>query len=145
MRLSLRHVVFLALTLVTSKARAQSPDTIGRALTLPGAHCDGTTRQPADSTVTSIREGDVPPRLLSVVWPTPPAAVKHAGATTVLELVVDATGKLDPCDVRVVEETVPAWTDAVLRSLKKACYSPAQRYGLTVTVRFRQTFTAHRR
>ena len=145
MRLSLPPLAFVALALVTTKARAQSPDTVGRAVMLPGAHCDGTVRQPTDSTVTSIREGDVLPRLLSVVTPTPPTAVKHAGATTVLELVVDATGKLDPCDVRVVEETVPAWTDAVLRSLKKARYGPAQRYGLNVTVRFRQTFTAHRR
>jgi hypothetical protein len=144
LRLSLPPWAFVALTVVTTKAPAQASETLGRAVTLPDARCDSTTRQPTDSTVTSIQESDVPPRLLTVVAPTPPAAVKH-GATTVLELVVDATGQLDPCDVRVVRETVPAWTDAVLRSLKKARYSPAQRYGLRVTVRVRQTFTAHRR
>jgi hypothetical protein len=131
LRLSLLSLVFVALNGVTTQAPGQASESLGRPVTLPDARCESSTRQRPDSTVTPIRDAEIPPRLLSFVSPTLPTAVKRAGATTVLELVVDSTGRLDPCDVRVVEETVPAWTDAVLRALRKARYSPAQSYAST--------------
>ena len=92
MRLKFCSFAFLAISVVPTQVSAQAPETLGRPVTLPGARCDTTTRQPTHSTVSPIQDGDVLPRLLSDVIPIPPAAVKHTGARTVLELVVDSTG-----------------------------------------------------
>ena len=69
-----------------------------------------------------------------------PDSLKHTDARTVLELVIDRTGKLDPCHIRVVEETGSAWTEVVLDALREFLYSPAQRQGLPVAVRVIQPF-----
>jgi hypothetical protein len=141
--------VWLLALIATIVASVRSPklgaQTPVRLATLPDARCDSTLSDSlADSTIVSLQSADVPPRLLSLIKPVPPSSLHRTVARTRLELVVDKTGKLDPCHVRVLVETAPAWTDAVLHALKKARYSPGQRYGLAVAVRFTQEFTATR-
>jgi len=145
LRLGIRLLAFVAITVVSTRASAQVPQNSGRVVALPGARCDSAGSDVVtDSTIIPFENVDVPARLISLVNPVVPRSLKHTTARTVLELVVDATGKVDPCHVRLVEETAPAWTEAVLRALKTARYSPAQKYGLHVTVRFSQEFTATR-
>jgi len=131
-----------AATAAGAQTPAQVPQSPGRLAPLAGARCDSTRSDGlADSTIIPLDSADVPPRFLSSEIPVVPVSLRHTTAQTVLELVIDRTGRLDPCRVRVVGETLPAWTDAVLHALKKARYSPAQRYGLAVAVRFTQGFT----
>jgi len=123
------------------QAPPQPPDSSGRLATLPGARCDSTrSDSPADSTIIPLDSADVPPRLLSAGSYLVPDSLRHTDARTVLELVIDRTGKLDPCHIRVVEETASAWTEVVLNALKELQYSPAQRNGLAVAVRVTQPF-----
>ena len=145
----MRPSVGLLAVMVSGVAAAQTPTDVSqrpeRITTVPGVRCDSARADTLpDSAIISFNSVDVPPRLLSAVTPAVPGSVGHTAARTVLELVVDRMGRLDACHVRVLEETSPAWTDAILHALKKARYSPAQRYGLDVAVRFRQTFTARR-
>jgi hypothetical protein len=143
--LKLGLLAFIATTAASVWAPTLGAQTPARLATLPGARCDSSLSDTlTDSTIVSLNSADVPPRLLSVVTPVPPSSLHHTVARTALELVVDKTGKLDPCHIRVIDETAPAWTDAVLRALKNARYSPGQRYGLAVPVRFTQAFTATR-
>ncbi len=145
MRLSVGLLAFVATIAASAQTASKVSQTPGRLTTLPDVSCDATSSDSlADSTIIALRSADAPPRLLSIVRPVVPSSLRHTTARTVLELVVDTRGRLDPCHIWVVEETAPAWTDAILHALKKARYSPGQRYGLAVAVRFTQAFTASR-
>ena len=123
---------------VGTVAGAQTPAPIPRLVTLPGAHCDSArTDTLADSTITPLDSIDVRPTMLSMDVPIVPLSLTHSTIreTLLLELVIDRTGQLDPCRIRVVAETSPAWTAAVLQALKSARYRPAQRHGVAVVVR----------
>ncbi|HVH66791.1 MAG TPA: hypothetical protein VM716_02910 [Gemmatimonadales bacterium] len=126
---------------VETKTPADVSHSPGRLVTLPGARCDSTRSDSlTDSTIIPLDSADVPPRLLSAGSYLVPDSVRRTDARTVLELVIDLTGGVDPCHVRVVEETAPAWTEVVLDGLREVHFSPAQRHGLAVAVRVTQPF-----
>jgi hypothetical protein len=131
------RVTIALLTLgVATAAGAQTAAPVPRLVTLPGAHCDSTRADSlADSAITPLDSVDVRPTMRSMDVPVVPDSLRHTYQGTVLELVIDRMGQLDPCRVRVVAETSLAWTAAVLKALKKARYSPAQRHGVAVAVR----------
>src|SRR5207244_12202906 len=110
------------------QAASQLPDSSGALAMLPGTRYDSTRSvSTADSTIIALDSSDVPPRLLSAGSYLVPDSLRHTEATTVLELVLDRTGKLDPCHIRVVAQTASARTAAVLNALQEWRYSPARR------------------
>ena len=134
----LRRIMY-SIRFAAGAAKAAEAET-GRLVTLPGARCDSTRSDSlADSTIIPLDSADVPPRVLSAGSYLVPDSLRHTDARTVLELAIDRTGKLDPCHIRVVEETASAWTE-VLDALREFLYSPAQRQGLPVAVRVIQPF-----
>lgn len=129
---------------VATAAGAQTPAPVFRFVTLPGAHCDSTgADRLADSTITPLDSVDVRPTMRSMDVPIVPDSLRYTRQGTVLELVINRTGQLDPCRIRVVAESSPAWTAAVLKALKRARYSPAQRHGVAVAVRAIQEVPYH--
>jgi len=62
---------------------------------------------------------------------------------SVLRFIVDGSGRIDRCSIAIVEETTPAWTDAVVRELRSAHYQPARRQGQPVRQWVYQWFTYH--
>ncbi len=60
-----------------------------------------------------------------------------------LVFVVEPSGRIDGCSIALVEETTPAWTDAVLKELRFAHYQPARLGGQKVRQRVYQMFTYH--
>jgi hypothetical protein len=124
-------------------AGAQTPAPIPRLATLPWARCDSTRPDSlADSTLSPLDSVDVLPRevISADAIPTIPDSLRFTDERTHLKLVIDRTGRVNPCQVWVVGESSPAWTEAVLKALRKARYSPAQRHGVTVAVRVIQPF-----
>jgi len=136
-------IALLALGVATA-AGAQTPAPVPRLAMLPDAHCDSTRRDSlADSTITSLDSVDVRPTMRSMDVVVVPDSLRYTYQGTVLELVIDRTGRVDPCRVRVVAETSSVWTAAVLKALKKARFSPAQRHGVAVAVRAIQQVPYH--
>ncbi len=62
---------------------------------------------------------------------------------TVLRFVVEASGRVDPCSIVLVEENEPAWTTAVLKELRYARYRPGRRRGEPVYQVVYQRFRYH--
>jgi TonB family protein len=141
MRLAIALFALGVATAPGAQTPAQVPDSSGRLATLPGAQCDSTrSDRLADSTIISLDSADVPPGMRITPFIIVPDSLHHRYARTVLELVIDRTGRVDPCRIRVLEETTPAFTAAVLLALKKTRYSPAQRHGQVVAIRVKQPF-----
>lgn len=62
---------------------------------------------------------------------------------TVFRFIVDAAGRIDRCNIVVLEESAPSWTTAVLKELRYARYEPARRGGRPVRQWVHQLFTYH--
>ncbi len=61
----------------------------------------------------------------------------------VFRFLVEPSGGIDRCSIELIEESAPAWTDAVLKELRRARYRPARRGGEKVWQRVYQVFTYH--
>jgi hypothetical protein len=62
---------------------------------------------------------------------------------SVFRFIVEGSGKIDRCSIVVLEETVPAWTAAVVKELRYARYQPARLGGRSVRQWVHQLFTYH--
>jgi outer membrane biosynthesis protein TonB len=62
---------------------------------------------------------------------------------TMLQFVVDGSGRVDRCSIVLVEESSPEWTAAVLTELRGARYEPARKGGQRVRQVVYQVFTYH--
>jgi hypothetical protein len=62
---------------------------------------------------------------------------------TMLQFVVDGSGRVDRCSIVLVEESSPGWTAAVLTELRGARYEPARKGGQRVRQVVYQVFTYH--
>ena len=62
---------------------------------------------------------------------------------TMLEFVVDAEGRVERCSIKLVEESSPEWTTAVLPELRRARFDPARKDGRKVRQLVYQVFTYH--
>ncbi len=62
---------------------------------------------------------------------------------SVLRFIVESSGAINRCSIVLVEEDNPAWTDAVVKELRKARYQAARKEGRKVRQRVHQIFTYH--
>lgn len=60
---------------------------------------------------------------------------------SVFRFIVEPSGRINRCSIELIEETAPAWTEAVLNELRQARYRPARRGGQKVWQRVYQIFT----
>jgi hypothetical protein len=60
---------------------------------------------------------------------------------SVFRFIVEPSGRIDRCSIELIEESDPAWTESVLKELRRARYRPARRGDQKVWQRVYQIFT----
>ncbi|MEP7324924.1 MAG: TonB family protein [Gemmatimonadota bacterium] len=100
------------------------------------------TRDSVVSGVGVFAEPDLtdPPRVLHLVDPGYPAALRQAGieGAVTVTYVVDATGFVEPSSIRIVSSDQPGFAAAVVESVGKAQFTPGRVHGQAVRVLVRQ-------
>ena len=115
-------------------AFAQVPDSL-RAVTFPFAVCvHRGVVPPRSDTVYQSTDVDTLPRIVKEKPPSVPSSLRRTAGHTRLRVLVDTSGRLDPCHAFVVEETSAEWTTAVLKVLAEWRYTPGVRMGRRVPV-----------
>ncbi len=135
-------VAVVLCVLATARASAQA-DTLPRSLPARETGCVPPAVAPADS-VYDAENVDEPvrPRRLAIEG-MPFRTNEILTGRSVFRFIVEASGKIDRCSIVVLEETVPAWTAAVVKELRSARYQPARRGGQSVRQWVYQLFTYH--
>ena len=120
----------LLLFALASKGVPQGPDPVPRVLVPPGFSCTPAQLEAGTKPDSNPTRGITPavqkqpfarPRL---------AASPLAGPdTTLLRFVVDTTGIIDPCSVRVLQESSRQWTESVVEAVLPARFIPARFQG----------------
>ncbi len=133
----------LALSLLGTASASAQTDTLPRRLSAKETGCVPPAVAPADS-VYQYGEVDEPvqPRRLAIEG-MPFRAGEILTGRSVFRFIVGASGGIDRCSIVVLEETVPAWTAAVVKELRYARYRPARREGRAVRQWVNQLFTYH--
>ena len=115
-------------------AFAQVSDSL-RAVTFPFAVCVHRGVIPARSdTVYESADTDTLPQIVKYKPPSVPSSLRRGVGHTKLRVLVDTTGRLDPCHAFVIEETSAEWTTAVLKVLGEWRYTAGVRMGRRVPV-----------
>ena len=129
-------------SLATARASAQT-DTLPRLLSAQETGCVPPAVTPADSVYDADGVDEpVRPRRLAIEG-MPFRTGEILTGRSVFRFIVEASGEVDRCSIAVLEETVPAWTAAVVRELRYARYRPARRGGQPVRQWVHQLFTYH--
>jgi len=133
----------VALSLLGPGSASAQTDTLPRTLSAKETGCVPPAVAPADS-VYEFDDVDDPvqPRRLPIE-DMPFRAGEILTGRSVFRFIVDNSGRIDRCSVVVLEETVPAWTAAVVKQLRFARYQPARRQGQAVRQWVHQLFTYH--
>ena len=126
-----RDVLSLLLALGLSAAAAgQGPGPVPRALVPPGVSCTAAQLEAGSKPDSNATHGVTPP-----VQKRPPARPRLAVSplagpdTTRLRFVVDTTGEIDPCSVRILRESSRLWSESVVEAILQARFVPAKSRG----------------
>ena len=114
-----------------------------RPLSAAQTGCDSADRTVPDTVYesTMVDEPVVAQRLLIKEMPLRIGEVLTGRAG--FRFLVEPSGRIDRCSIELIEESAPAWTDAVLKELRRARYRAARRGGEKVWQRVYQVFTYH--
>lgn len=139
-----RDVLSLLLVLgLFAAAAGQRPGGMPRLLVLPGVTCT-TAQLEAGAKPDSNATHEVTPPVQKQPFARPRLSVSPLAGpdTTLLRFVVDTTGSIDPCSVRVLQESSRQWTESVVEVVLPARFLPARFQGrpirYVVTFRYRQ-------
>ena len=128
--------------LATARASAQT-DTLPRPRSVRETGCVPSAVAPTDSVFDADAVDEpVRPRRLAIEG-MPFRSGETLTGRSVFRFIVEGSGKIDRCSIVVLEETVPAWTAAVVKQLRYARYQPARRGGRPVRQWVHQRFTYH--
>lgn len=115
---------------------------VPRSLVPPGVSCTEAQIEAGAKPDTNQTHGIIPPvqhRLFA--RPREPVSPLAGPDTTVIRFVVDTTGAVDPCSLRVLRESSPWWTERVAEVVLPARFRPATSGGrairYVVTFRYR--------
>jgi hypothetical protein len=140
--LTLKQLMGIAALGVTLAARlsaqaAEAP----RALSAAETGCD-TSRTAATDSIFEFDAVDEPVQAERLPIEDMPLRVREVlNGRSVFRFIVEPTGRIERCSIELVEESAPAWTDAVLKELRQARYRAARRGGVKVRQRVYQIFT----
>ena len=133
---------FLVFGLV-SRGSGQGPGPVPRSLVPPGVSCTPAQLEAGSKPDSNASHGVSPP-VQKQPFARPRLAVSPLAGpdTTLLRFVVDTTGAIDPCSVRVLRESSPQWTESVVEIVLPARFLPARFQGrpirYVITFRYRQ-------
>ena len=132
----------LLLFVLVARGAGQGGGPVPRSLVPPGVSCTAAQLEAGSKPDSNAAQGVIAP-----VQERPFARPKElvsplAGPdTTVLRFVVDTTGAIDPCSMRVLQESSRRWTESVAEVVFPARFAPARFQGrpirYVITFRYR--------
>jgi hypothetical protein len=127
-----RVTMFTALFVVAlvSRGAGQGPGPVPRPLVPPGVSCTAAQLEAGSKPDSNATHGIIPP-VTKRPFARPRLAVSPLAGpdTTRLRFVVDTTGEIDPCSVRVLRESSRQWTESVVEAILQGRYVPARSQG----------------
>ena len=133
----------IAVTATTDLA-GQSPDSLDsgpRRLTAAETLCDSTAPAAAEPVFAADSvDRPVEPRRLAIE-DMPIRISEVTKGRSVFRFIVGPSGHIERCSIELVEETSRAWSEAVLKELRVAHYSPGRKGGTPVRQEVYQVFT----
>lgn len=138
-----KHLFLPMLALILPAwAAGQVTGPVSRSLVLPGVSCSEAQIEAGANPDTNQTHGITPPVQLRPFARPRLQALPLAGSdTTVIRFVVDTSGAVDPCSLRVLRESFPWWSESVAEVVLPAKFRPATSAGrairYVVTFRYR--------
>ena len=133
----------LLLIALVARGAGQGPAPVPRSLVPPGVSCTAAQLEAGAKPDSNATHGVTPPvQERPFVAPKEPVSPLAGPDTTLLRFVVDTTGAIDPCSMRVLKESSPWWTASVAEVVYPARFVPARfqgrpiRYVITFRYRF---------
>ena len=135
--------VLLLLFALAGKGAAQGPSPDPRVLIPPGVFCNAAQLEAGTKPDSNVTHGVTPPvQQRPFARPKEPVSPLAGPDSTLLRFVVDTTGVIDPCSMRVLRESSRWWTESVAAVVFPARFDPAKfqgrpiRYIITFGYRF---------
>jgi len=119
-----RRHLFLAMLVLPAGAAGQV------AVVPPGVSCTAAQLEAGAKPDTNQTHGIIPP-VNKRPFARPRLALSPLAGpdTTLLKFVVDTTGEIDPCSVRVLRESSRQWTESVIEAILEGRFLPARSRG----------------
>ena len=127
---------------MVSTGAGQGPGPVPRSLVPPGMSCTAAQLEAGAKPDSNATQGVTPPvQKRPLARPKEPVSPLGGPDTTLLRFVVDTTGVVDPCSMRVLQESSPWWTESVAAVVFPARFIPAKSQGrpirYVITFRYR--------
>lgn len=133
----------LLLFALVATGAGQGPGPAPRPLVPPGVSCTAAQLEAGSKPDSNAIQGVTPPvQKRPFARPKEPVSPLAGPDTTLLRFVVDTTGAIDPCSMRVLQESSRWWTESVAEVVFPARFVPARfqgrpiRYVITFRYRF---------
>jgi hypothetical protein len=140
---SISSISALILAALVARGSGQGQDPVPRPLVPPGVSCTAAQLEAGAKPDSNATRGIIPPvQKRPFARPKEPVSPLAGPDTTLLRFVVDTTGAIDPCSMRVLQESFRGWTESVAEVVFPARFVPARfqgrpiRYVITFRYRF---------
>ena len=128
---------------LVSRGAGQGPGPVPRSVVPPGTSCTAAQLEAGAKPDSNATQGVTPPvQKRPFARPKEPVSPLAGPDTTLLRFVVDTTGAIDPCSMRVLQESSRWWTESVAEVVFAARFIPARagsrpiRYVVTFSYRY---------
>ena len=133
----------LLLCVLVGRGAGQGPAPVPRSLVPPGVSCTAAQLEAASKPDSNAAQGVTPPvQKRPFARPREPVSPLAGPDTTLLRFVVDTTGAIDPCSMRVLQESSRWWAESVAEVVFPARFVPARFQGRPIRylITFRSRF-----
>ncbi|HJR36058.1 MAG TPA: hypothetical protein VJ817_13970 [Gemmatimonadales bacterium] len=132
----------LLLFALVATGAGQGPGPVSRVVVPPGVSCTAAQLEAGAKPDSNTTQGVTPPvQKRPYARPKEPVSPLAGPDTTLLRFVVDTTGAIDPCSMRVLQESSRWWTESVAEVVFPARFVPAKVAGrairYVITFRYR--------
>ncbi|HEY9518674.1 MAG TPA: hypothetical protein VIQ98_05420 [Gemmatimonadales bacterium] len=140
---SVARLATLFLFALVARGTGQGPVQVPQSLVAPGVSCTRAQLEAGAKPDTNDTQGIIPP-VPKRPFARPRLALSPLAGpdTTLLRFVVDTTGEIDPCSVRVLRESSREWTESVVEAILQGRFVPARSQGrpirYVITFQYRQ-------
>jgi hypothetical protein len=127
---SILPIPTLLLAALVASEVEQGPGPVPRPLVPPGVSCTAAQLEAGSKPDSNATQGVTSP-VQKRPFARPRLAVSPLAGpdTTLLRFVVDTTGEIDPCSVRVLRESSRQWTESVVEAILQGRFVPARSQG----------------
>lgn len=125
---SVGPIATLLLVVLVARGAGQGP--VPQSLVPPGGWCTAAQLEAGSKPDSNATHGIIPP-VHKRPFARPRLALSPLAGpdTTLLKFVVDTTGEIDPCSLRVLRESSRQWTESVVEAILQGRFLPARSQG----------------